>query len=134
MECIDSLDLVENKDLLFLRGKDFYLVGQTDLFKTIELEWEKNSRINDWCMIDVWLNVWLIRKLLQLNKQKSIKSINVSYQLKSISNQQWLLTNHGLSIYHRMLEEFVILTIDWVWLDWGRSAISKESESSFSMF
>ena len=38
MEGIDSVDLVENKDLVFLRGKDFYLVGQTDLFKTIDLE------------------------------------------------------------------------------------------------
>ena len=38
MECIDSVDLVEARDLVFLRGKEFYLVGQTDFFKTIDLE------------------------------------------------------------------------------------------------
>lgn len=37
MEHIDSVDIVEARDLVFLRGKEFYLVGQMDFFKTIEL-------------------------------------------------------------------------------------------------
>ena len=37
MECIDSLEMTECKDILILRGKEFYLIGCMNIFKEIDL-------------------------------------------------------------------------------------------------
>jgi hypothetical protein len=40
-----------SKDILILRGKEYYLIGTTELFKPIDLSWFENNWLN-------WINKW----------------------------------------------------------------------------
>ncbi len=56
MECIDSLEMTEMKDILVLREKDFYLIGTTDIFKVIDINW-CFIYINDYLCIYLKINI-----------------------------------------------------------------------------